>query len=393
MDEAASEKRPARGRKTKTGKAICALHETDLLLRVGVKRQLKAGCSKCRSFRGNPAKPSSNLKFSHRFVTTADAKIPLSVVQVKCEPQYVVFVHVTLHHLRQHPISAVQNRNRRIQGRFPRPKSRASRAKPGGEAGSISQPSLPRPPPQGAEVVQFKEVLCKLWTTRALSRENYPGPPEEAKHPMPYWHGDLAWRSKRHLSDWVTQRWVCATGRRVSLATDRWLDGPIGGTRKIGKHFFDAYAAERNLETVRDGVRGLIPDFQRLEAGDSSLKTIAVEVKQFYEQTSEFDLDAWSEWHGLFRPFGRALSLLFSSRLQQLNVPLSSLDSAKGMTSNVDQMRDPVSGEIVQTAWIRELIATENVLYAGSYSLCAIPGQHGSCVKVVFRCPTGVPSY
>jgi hypothetical protein len=28
---------------------------------------------------------------SHRFVTTADAKIPLSVVQVKPEPQYVVF--------------------------------------------------------------------------------------------------------------------------------------------------------------------------------------------------------------------------------------------------------------------------------------------------------------
>jgi hypothetical protein len=29
--------------------------------------------------------------FCHRFVTTADAKIPLSVGQVKREPQYVVF--------------------------------------------------------------------------------------------------------------------------------------------------------------------------------------------------------------------------------------------------------------------------------------------------------------
>jgi hypothetical protein len=199
------------------------------------------------------------------------------------------------------------------------------------------------------------------------------------------WLGDR----RGNLSDWVTQRWVRTTGRRVSLATDGWLDGPIGGTRKIGKYFFDAYAAERNLETVRDGVRGLIPDFQRLEADDSSLKAIAAEVKQFYEQTSEFDLDAWSEWHGLFRPFGRALSLLFSSRLQQLNVPLSSLDSAKGMTSNVDQMRDPGTGEIVQTAWIRELLATENVLYAGSYSLCTIPGQFSSCVKVVFPLPNG----
>jgi hypothetical protein len=34
---------------------------------------------------------SGNLRFCHRFVTTADAKIPLSVAQVKHEPQYVVF--------------------------------------------------------------------------------------------------------------------------------------------------------------------------------------------------------------------------------------------------------------------------------------------------------------
>jgi hypothetical protein len=238
-------------------------------------------------------------------------------------------------------------------------------------------------------VVHFNQTLCKLWTTPHTPRKNHDGLRENANSLCHT--GTVIWLGDRrgNLSDWVTQRWVCATGRRVSLATDRWLDGPIGGTRKIGKHFFDAYAAERNLETVRTGVRGLIPHFQGLEAGDSRLKTIAAEVKQFYEQTSEFDLDAWSEWHGVFRPFGRALSLIFSTRLQQLNVPLSSLDSAKGMTSNVDQMRDPVSGEIVQTAWIRELRATGNVLYAGSYSLCTIPGQVGSCVKVVFPLPNG----
>jgi hypothetical protein len=38
-----------------------------------------------------PAKLPENPKSSHRFVTTADAKIPLSVGQVKQEPQYVVF--------------------------------------------------------------------------------------------------------------------------------------------------------------------------------------------------------------------------------------------------------------------------------------------------------------
>jgi len=36
-------------------------------------------------------KQPENPSFYHRFVTTADAKIPLSVVRVKREPQYVVF--------------------------------------------------------------------------------------------------------------------------------------------------------------------------------------------------------------------------------------------------------------------------------------------------------------
>jgi hypothetical protein len=67
------------------------LHETDFLLQAGVNRNSKRVAQNAGHFRENPAKPSSNLKFSHRFVTTADAKIPLSVVRVKRQPQYVVF--------------------------------------------------------------------------------------------------------------------------------------------------------------------------------------------------------------------------------------------------------------------------------------------------------------
>jgi hypothetical protein len=81
--------------------------------------------------------------------------------------------------------------------------------------------------------------------------------------------------------------------------------------------------------------------------------------------------------------------VLFSRRLQQLNVPLSSLDSSKGITSAVVQLRDPASGRVVQTAWVRELLATRNVLYAGSYSICRVPRYPNPCVKVVFPLPNG----
>jgi hypothetical protein len=192
-----------------------------------------------------------------------------------------------------------------------------------------------------------------------------------------------------NLSDWTTQQWVRATGRYISLENHAWLDGPAGGTHRIGKQFFEEYAKEKRYEIVRSGTRGLIPNFSCVEEGNVGLSAIAPQVKEFYEQTSEFDLDAWSEWCQLFRPFGRALSLFFSNRLQQLNVPLSPLDSSKGMTSNVLQMRDPETGRIMETAWVRELHATGNVLYAGSYSVCKIPGHAGSCVKVVFPLPNG----
>lgn len=192
-----------------------------------------------------------------------------------------------------------------------------------------------------------------------------------------------------NLSDWTTQQWVRVTGRYLRLADYPWLDGPAGSTRKIGKQFFEKYAEEKNLEAVQTGIRGLISDFSCLEKDNNGLASVALPVKKFYEETSEFDLDAWSEWCRLFRPFGKVLSLLFSSRLQQLNVPLSPLDTSKGMTSEVIQLLNPHSGQVVQTVWIRELLATENVLYAGSYSVCNVPGHRGPCVKVVFPLPNG----
>jgi hypothetical protein len=192
-----------------------------------------------------------------------------------------------------------------------------------------------------------------------------------------------------YLTDWVTQQWVRATGRRILLSEFAWLDGPCGETHRIGTEFFESYARTKNLEVVRGGVRGLIREFVGLEAGNHQLNTVSQKVKEFYERTSEFDLDSWSEWSGLFKPFGRALSVLFSTRLQQLNVPLSPMDSARGMTSDVIQMKQAATGQVVCTAWVRELRATGKVLYAGSYSLCRIPGNPNPCVRVVFPLPNG----
>jgi hypothetical protein len=100
----------------------------------------------------------------------------------------------------------------------------------------------------------------------------------------------MIWLGERRgcLSDWVTQQWVRATGRRVRLLEAKWLSGPTGGTRGIGSDFFEGYAK----------LTGRI--------------------------------DCWSEWSSIFRPFGRLLAIVFSRRLQQLNVPLTGLDTSLG---------------------------------------------------------------
>jgi hypothetical protein len=150
-----------------------------------------------------------------------------------------------------------------------------------------------------------------------------------------------------------------------------WLDGPAGNTRIIGKTFFADYTRGHGLEIVQSGCRGLFADFRALSSERNDPSVVAPAVSNFYGQTSEYELDAWSAWNGLFKPFGTALALIFSRRLQQLNVPLSSLDSSRGMSSEVMQMRDPQSGEVVQTAWVRELRATKNILYAGAIPCAA----------------------
>ncbi len=62
-----------------------------------------------------------------------------------------------------------------------------------------------------------------------------------------------------YLSDWLTQQWVRATGRRIEMVELSWLNGPTGATRGIGPQFFDDYAVRAGREIVSgDAPRGLV---------------------------------------------------------------------------------------------------------------------------------------
>ena len=192
-----------------------------------------------------------------------------------------------------------------------------------------------------------------------------------------------------NAADWATQLWVRSTGRRIDLRLQPWLAGPVGNTIVIGRDFFDSLAAREGLVARRSEAGGLLPTLDALAGSGFDPTHVHPAVRTFYERTSEYELEAWAEWCGVFRPFGRLLALLFSRRLQQLNVPLSGLDARLGTTSEVIQLVDPTSGELRYTGWLRTLRATGNVLYAGTYSVARVPGFDRPCVKVVFPLPNG----
>jgi len=191
------------------------------------------------------------------------------------------------------------------------------------------------------------------------------------------------------LPDWVTQQWVKLTGRRIDFDETPWLQGPVGKTTGIGHDYFVKLAGEQGyVVNDSEGVRGLIR-FSDLRGTTFDPGGVNPAVRSFYESTSKYEFESWSQWCGIFRPFGALLALLFSRRLQQLNVPLDSLDTSGGTISQVVQLRDRQSSAVAITAWIRVLRRTGNVLYAGSYSVTRVPGHPDPCMKVVFPLPNG----
>lgn len=201
---------------------------------------------------------------------------------------------------------------------------------------------------------------------------------------MNIWLGN----KRGYLSDWITQRWVQITGQRFDPQTELWLLGPMGQTKKIGEDFYKRVSEDESLDiTINENDSGLLKDLNILKNGAPN--DFNPRVKDFYEHTINYGFDVWSEWSGLFRPFGKLLALIFSRRLQQLNVPLSPMDTSHGVTSDIIQLKNKQSGEAVYRIWMRKKLQSKEVIYAGCYGWCRPPNVDYNCIKVVFPLPNG----
>lgn len=192
----------------------------------------------------------------------------------------------------------------------------------------------------------------------------------------------MAFPKLQNPLDWTTQLWNITFGRKIDETADSWLTGPIGDIGGIADKFISKVATEENLTIKRNIPKsGLVDDFDALE------ESINPKIKAFYKRTIDYELDAWTQWKPIFGSLGFIVYKLFSQRIQQLNLPQYSLDTAFGIKSEIISLLD-TTGQTIYRVWFRRLKRTEEVVYSGIYTHCRIPSGE-KCLKVIFPLPQG----
>ena len=196
------------------------------------------------------------------------------------------------------------------------------------------------------------------------------------------------------LVGWIGARiiylliWVLGHTRRCEDVP--WLVGPIGGPIIGDATYLEVCAAEGLFieRNVRDG--GLVPSLEQLRSSSFDPMKVHPLVREFYEHTTNFAMDVWSQTY-----FPAKLVLVLwllvrtiSRQVNQLNFPLSPLDTARGIVSEIISMRRP-DGSVRYTGWFRKFAQDDTVLYTGFYMTETSPSLGAACMKVVFPMPNG----
>jgi len=194
---------------------------------------------------------------------------------------------------------------------------------------------------------------------------------------------------KQNIQDWITQQWVILFGRRIDKKENEWLLGPFGNTKGIGLKFINQLAKKEQLIIdSHEKDKGLIQSINQLNLSEDEFNGLSKNVIDFYENTANYDFDLKVKWNPFFIGFGRLLKVLFSNRIEQLNVPIENIKDSKSLKSEIIHLLDTKTREIKRTIWLRTFKTTGQVVYSGVYETCKIlSGQ--TCIKAIFPLPNG----
>lgn len=190
--------------------------------------------------------------------------------------------------------------------------------------------------------------------------------------------------------DRVTRTFWRLKGRPVDLeGAERWLLAPMHRGQTIGDAWMQSAAATHGgavLEAVDGG--GLLANMAHLDGPDFKAADLRPEIRDFYEHTSDWRMEVWTQWNPLFQPGGELISRFFGRRVQQLALPTRPLEVAYGMDSRVAIIVGP-DGRQQAAAWLRTLRSTGEYVYSGCYSSRLLPGSSQPSVHVAFPLEAG----
>ncbi|WP_316931578.1 hypothetical protein [Flavimarina sp. Hel_I_48] len=194
---------------------------------------------------------------------------------------------------------------------------------------------------------------------------------------------------KQSIQDWITQQWVIAFGNEIDEINHKWLLGPFGATNGIGNKFIKQLAEKEHLVINNHKPdKGIIESIDQLNLSSNEINALSQDVIDFYENTSNYDLKLKVKWNPLFKGLGFLVRIIFSKRIEQLNVPIQNLEDSSGLTNEIIQLLDSKTDEVKRTIWLRALKSTGQVVYSGVYETCTIPSGK-TCIKAIFPLPNG----
>jgi len=196
-------------------------------------------------------------------------------------------------------------------------------------------------------------------------------------------------KKNQSIQDWITQQWVILFGEKIDNSKYKWLIGPFGETHGIGIKFVEQLAKDENL--VIDSQKkdkGLLDSIKHLSLSDTDFQRLSPNVIDFYENTSNYDLLLKAKWNPIFKVFGSLVRMIFSNRIEQLNVPIQNLEDGSGLTNEIIKLLDSKTNEVKRTIWLRAFKSTGQVVYSGVYETCSLPNKE-TCIKAIFPLPNG----
>ena len=170
--------------------------------------------------------------------------------------------------------------------------------------------------------------------------------------------------------------------------SEHWIGSIFGGSEAIGANFFERRATDEGLLFQKNRPdTGLISDFNALKNPDFTPEEVDPTIVDFYQNTSNYDLTLRTKWHIPFNGLAKFMGRFYAEPMQQLNIPHPRAKN-NNLTSEIQQILDPQTEQVQNTAWVRTDNDSQKVIYAGDYSMTQL--DYGlNVVRVVFPIPNG----